>query len=277
VSPAPAVAVTGLTVRYRRGGDDALTTVDLEVTRAEWLALIGPNGAGKSSLLRAVVGLVSHRGRVELCGQPAPGGRSGARRRSRLVAYVAQRPVLPPGMTVAEYVLLGRSPHLGWLAAEGADDRRVVDHVLDHLELSRFACRPVHELSGGEVQRVTLARALAQESPILLLDEPTSALDLGHQVGVLELIDEIRRERHLTVISALHDLGVAGRFADRLALLDQGRLVAWGSPEEVLTEETLSRHYGVPVQVLHDAGGGIVVVPLRHRSEAPLRRPGDPR
>jgi iron complex transport system ATP-binding protein len=265
--PGPAaVAVSGLTVRYGRA--TAVDDVDLEVPAGQWLALIGPNGAGKSSLLRAVVGLVAHQGRVVLAGRPAPSGRSAARERGRLVAYVAQRPVLPDGMTVAEYVLLGRSPHLRWLAAEGSADRHVVAAVLDRLELTAFARRELVELSGGEVQRVTLARALAQEAPLLLLDEPTSALDLAHQVGVLELVDELRHERRLTVLAAMHDLGAAGRFADRLALLHQGRLVVHGRPEEVLTETTLATHYGTPVQILTDVQGGMVVVPLRHRPDA---------
>lgn len=261
-----ALEATGIEVGY--GGEPAVRAVDLRLTAGEWLGLIGPNGAGKSSLLKAIAGLVDYRGELRIAGRRPPTGRSRAREWGRLVAYVAQRPILPPGMTVAEYVLLGRTAHLRWLAAEAGRDRAVTAAALDRLELSGFAARPVAELSGGEAQRVTLARAIAQDAPVLLLDEPTSALDLAHQVGVLELVDELRTERGLTVVSAMHDLGGAGRFADRLALLHQGTLVTIGAPTEVLTEPVLSRYYGTPVQVMTDAGGGAVVVPLRRRAEA---------
>jgi iron complex transport system ATP-binding protein len=263
-SPAAlALELDQVTVSYRPG-QRAVKAVSLRVDRGQWLTLIGPNGAGKSSLLKAVVGLVAHTGSVSF----GPAGiltarAAGSRERARAVAYVAQQPVLPAGMTVAEYVLLGRTAHLSWLSAERAEDRRLVAEVLDRLDLGGFAARSVTEMSGGEVQRVALARALAQQSAILLLDEPTSALDIGHRMAVLELVDQLRREGGLTVVSAMHDLGAAGGFADQLALLHDGSLVACGSPHEVLTEEILSRYYQTPVQVLTGADGGAVVVPLR--------------
>ncbi|MEZ5411389.1 MAG: ABC transporter ATP-binding protein [Acidimicrobiales bacterium] len=258
----PALSLDRVEVRYGRGGPPVVRNVSLDVAAGEWLALIGPNGAGKSSLLRAAAGLVAHAGTVSLP-QGTQIGPCDHRARARLVAYVAQQPVLPPGMTVAEYVLLGRTAHLGWLRAEGRADRRAAAEVLDRLDLARFGTRHLTAMSGGELQRVVLARALVQEAEVLLLDEPTSALDLGHGIGVLELVDELRRDRALTVISAMHDLGSAGRFADRLALLHQGELVAHGTPHEVLTEPILSRYYQTPVEVLHSADGTAVVVPLR--------------
>jgi iron complex transport system ATP-binding protein len=245
-------------------GVQALDEVTLELHRHEVVGLIGPNGAGKSTLLRAVAGLVAHDGTVRFRVGSAPSSRfAGARDRARVVAYVAQRPTMPPGMTLAEYALLGRTAHLGWFAAEGRIDREIVAEVLDRLELSGLAGRPVTELSGGEVQRATLARALAQQSPLLLLDEPTSALDLGHQITVLELVDQLRRERGLTVVSAMHDLSAAARFAEKIALLDQGRVVETGEPDAVLTESVLSRFYRTAVQVLVGGDGRPVVVPLR--------------
>jgi len=256
--PVVALALDRIDVRYARNGPPVVHDVSLDVAAGEWLALIGPNGAGKSSLLRAIAGLVAHTGTVSLAdASPTP------RVRARMVAYVAQQPVLPPGMTVAEYVLLGRTAHLGWLRAEGRADRRAAAEVLDRLHLARFGSRDLAAMSGGELQRVVLARALVQEAEVLLLDEPTSALDLGHGIGVLELVDELRRDRGLTVISAMHDLGSAGRFADRLALLHHGELVAHGPPGEVLTEPILSRYYQTPVEVLRSADGTAVVVPLR--------------
>lgn len=271
-----ALSLDRVGVRYARNGPLVVDDVSFDVAAGEWLALIGPNGAGKSSLLRATAGLVAHTGTVSL----VPARRTGdgsrlspQRARARSVAYVAQQPVLPPGMTVAEYVLLGRTAHLGWLRAEGPADRRAAAEVLERLDLGRFGTRDLAAMSGGELQRVVLARALVQEAEVLLLDEPTSALDLGHGVGVLELVDELRRDRGLTVMSAMHDLGSAGRFADRLALLHQGQLVALGPPGDVLTEPILSRYYQTPVEVLRSADGTAVVVPRRIR---PPVAPTDP-
>lgn len=260
-----ALSLDRVGVRYAKDGPPVVRDVSFDVAAGEWLALIGPNGAGKSSLLRATAGLVAHTGTVSLASQH--------RSRARSVAYVAQQPVLPPGMTVAEYVLLGRTAHLGWLRAEGRADRRAAAAVLERLDLSRFGTRDLAAMSGGELQRVVLARALVQEAEVLLLDEPTSALDLGHGIGVLELVDELRRDRGLTVVSAMHDLGSAGRFADRLALLHQGELVAHGPPADVLTEPILSRYYQTPVEVLHSADGTAVVVPLRTARPIPPSLP----
>lgn len=266
--PRIALSLDRVGVRYGRSGPPVVDDISFDVAAGEWLALIGPNGAGKSSLLRATAGLVPHTGTVSLSPAPQAGGGSShrspsPRARARSVAYVAQQPELPPGMSVAEYVLLGRTAHLGWLRSEGRADRRAAADVLERLDLTRFGSRDLTAMSGGELQRVVLARALVQEAEVLLLDEPTSALDLGHGIGVLELVDELRRDRNLTVVSAMHDLGSAGRFADRLALLHQGELAAHGPPDEVLTEPILSRYYQTPVEVLRSADGTAVVVPLR--------------
>ena len=160
---------------------------------------------------------------------------------ARLVAYVPQQPELPPEMTVGHYVLLGRTPHIGYFGFETRSDRAVCAELLRSLDLAVMADRRLWTLSGGELQRLVLARALAQQAPVLLLDEPTSALDLGRRVDALELVDGLRHDRGLTVLSAMHDLTLAGQFADRLILLGEGRAVAAGKPDEVLTEETLAR------------------------------------
>ena len=258
-APGTAAALTCRGVHVTFGETEALRGVDLHLAAGEWLGLIGPNGAGKSTLLRAVAGLVAHDGNVALdCGR-RPEGTD--------VALVPQIPILPEGMTVAEYALLGRSPHLGWLAVESRRDRRIVASVLERLDLPQFADRPVTHLSGGETQRVVLARALAQQAPILLLDEPTSALDLGHRDAVLELIDDLRRNDGISVIAAMHDLGTAARFADRLALIDRGRVVADGPPRSVLEAGRLSATYATPLSV-HTVDGEIVVLPApRSRQE----------
>jgi iron complex transport system ATP-binding protein len=158
--------------------------------------------------------------------------------------------------------MLGRTPHLGYLAAESKHDVEAVQDALRKLDLTGFARRPLGTLSGGETQRAVLARALAQEAPILLLDEPTASLDVGHAVEVLNVIDELRKEEGLTVVTAAHDLTLAGRYADRLLLVSGGVRVAEGSPAEVLTEDVLRAHYGAGIRVLDDRDGP-VVVPVR--------------
>lgn len=239
------------------GGRQVVDGVDLELQPGEWLGLIGPNGAGKTTLLRAIAGLVKHAGAVGL-GEATAG--HGVRPGPLDLALVPQDPVVPTGMTVTEYVMIGRTAHLGWLARESGRDRTIVADVLRRLALESFASRAMGALSGGETQRVVIARALAQQTPILLLDEPTSALDVGHQTEVLELVDNLRRADGLSVLSVMHDLTTAARFADRLALLDDGQLVTVGPAEDVLTPELLSATYGTPLSV-RVLDGELVVLP----------------
>jgi len=242
-------------------GNRVVDEVTLAIPAGHWLTVVGPNGAGKSTLLRAIAGALDHDGRVELDGVRLTDLRS--RQRARTVAVVPQEPARPEGMAVVDYVLLGRTPYVPYLGIESATDLAVVGDLLDTLELRKMAERPVTSLSSGEFQRTVLARALAQEAPLLLLDEPTSSLDLGHAQQVLELVDEMRTQRGLTVISALHDLTTAGQFADSMVLLVAGAVVAEGPAPEVLTEELIAAHYGARVRVLDDPDGGLVVIPLR--------------
>jgi iron complex transport system ATP-binding protein len=252
------IALDGVEVRL--AGRAVAAGVTVEVRRGGWTTLIGPNGAGKTTLLRAVAGLVPYRGSIVLGGAEVRA--LSVRARARAVAKVPQTPLLPPGMTVREYVLLGRTAHLGLLGRAGAADGRVAAAALEALDLAALAGRSLGALSGGERQRAVLARAIAQSAPVLLLDEPTTALDVGRQQEVLELVGRLRAERGLTVLGAMHDLTLAGQYADRLALLDGGRLVAEGTPSAVLTEELIERHYRARVRVtrLDDAP---VVVPAR--------------
>ncbi|NRQ40449.1 ABC transporter ATP-binding protein [Nonomuraea sp. NN258] len=249
------IETQGLSVRL--GEREVLTDVDLQVRRGEWLAIIGPNGAGKSTLLKSVMGLVAHRGTVTLDGRLS--GTLKPRERARLVAYAPQTPALPSDMSVFDYALLGRTPYIPYLGRESRHDREVTASVLDRLDLTGLAARPVGELSGGERQRVVLARALAQQAPVLLLDEPTTALDLGHQQQVLELVDRLRRADGLTVVTTLHDLTVAGLFADALLLIAQGRAAAAGRPEQVLTEALVGRHFDAHVKIEPGPDGRPVV------------------
>jgi iron complex transport system ATP-binding protein len=249
------IETRGLSVRL--GEREVVRDVGLRVRRGEWLAIIGPNGAGKSTLLKAVMGLVGHRGDVTLSGRP--GGGLKPRERARLLAYAPQAPALPPDMTVFDYALLGRTPYIPYLGRESRDDRDITASVLDRLDLTTLVGRHVGELSGGERQRVVLARALAQQAPVLLLDEPTTALDLGHQQQVLELVDRLRRADGLTVVTTLHDLTVAGLYADALLLLADGRAVASGEPSQVLTEELVGRHFDANVKIEPGPDGRPVV------------------
>ena len=247
-------------VTVELGGRPVVDAVDVSVADGEWLALIGPNGAGKTTLLRAVARLVPYAGEIALDGRAAT--ELPRSELARLVAVVPQEPSTPPWMTVAEYVLLGRTPHLGPLAKEGACDRDAAARALARLDLLPFADRRLGTLSGGEKQRVVVARALAQEARIVLLDEPTAALDIGHQQQALELLDGLRAESGLTLVAAMHDLTLAAQYADRMVLLDAGRVVADGSPAEVLTEAVIAQHYGANIDVV-PVGDRLAVVPRR--------------
>lgn len=229
-----------------------LDDVSFDLRAGEWLSIIGPNGAGKTTLMRSIAGLGDHEGTITLANGLPPSPLD--------IALVPQNPLLPPGMNVAEYVLIGRTAHLGWLARESIRDRKIVANALRRLDLVQFGDRPITELSGGEAQRVVVARALVQQTPIVLLDEPTTALDLGHQTAVLEMIDELRQADGISVIAAMHDLSHAARFADRLVLLNEGRIAAQGKPEEVLQEALLSTVYETPLRV-REVDGELLVLP----------------
>ena len=243
----------------------ALNGISLHIASGEWLGIIGANGAGKSTLLRAIARLVGYRGSLRINGREAE---SIPRREfARMVAYVPQDPEFPAQMCAIDYVALGRTPHHGYFGAESAQDRERSAALLDRLDMSHLALRKLDAMSGGELQRLVLARALAQEAAILLLDEPTSALDLGRRVEALELVDELHLERRLTIVSTLHDLTLAAQFAERVLLLSKGCAVADGTPEVVLVEESLNRFFDAKVEILRSRENGIVVIPRRTRSK----------
>jgi iron complex transport system ATP-binding protein len=244
-------------VRAAYNGLPILNGIDLDVAAGEWVALIGPNGAGKSSLLRVIAGVLDATGTVDVGGNdPAKASRATM---AATVAFVAQHPTLPEGMSVLDYALLGRSPYIPWWRVESAHDIEVTHGVLGRVDMDTLAGRSLDRLSGGELQRAILARALVQDTPVLLLDEPTAALDIGHQQQVLDLIDELRREKRLAVLSAFHDLTLAALYADRLVLLANGAVVVSGPPRSVLEPGLLKEHYGAEVNVLLDDSGNMVV------------------
>jgi iron complex transport system ATP-binding protein len=233
-------------------GRPVLAGLDLELAAGELLLLAGRNGAGKTTLLRTAAGLVRPgAGRVELGGRPLAA--FSRRELARQLAFVPQEGGAPFPFTAGQLVLLGRTPHLGWLAFESKADVAAAEAALARLGLETLADRSVLELSGGERQLVQLARALAQDAPVLLLDEPTAHLDLAHRALVLGCLRELAREgRAVLVVS--HDLAAAG-YANRVALLEGGRILAAGAPSEVIRPELLRAAFGVDAQVLQTPAG----------------------
>ena len=248
------------------GGSVLLSGIALRVDPGEWVGLIGPNGAGKTTLLHAITGVVGSFGHVTINGNDL--ATISPVQRAQRIALVPQRPVIPPGMDAFTYVLLGRTPHLGYFAGESNRDVDVATAAMAELGIEDLVHRDIATLSGGELQRVVLARALAQETDILLLDEPTSALDVGNQQQVLEVIHSLRASRNLTVLSALHDLTLAAQFCDRLVLLADGKIVSHGTPGQVLTEETIRVHYDATVNVVW-IDDQLAVIPTRQPSPEP--------
>src|SRR5512140_2485821 len=238
-----------------------LKDLSLEVQSGEVLALIGPNGSGKSTLIRAASGVLPVQGGNVYVGGKALSQLS-TMERARYLAVVPQARNMPPAFSVYESILLGRTPYLGWLGRAGEHDHERVRYALERTQMEPFADRMVGELSGGEQQRVLLARALAQDTPVLLLDEPTTHLDLQHQEGLIHLVRELALSRQLAVLMVLHDLNLASLYADRIGLLVDGQIEATGTPAEVLTEARLSDVYHVPVHIIpHPQYGNPLILP----------------
>ncbi|KAF0107577.1 MAG: iron complex transport system ATP-binding protein [Anaerolineaceae bacterium] len=251
--------IENLSVSY--GSRRVLHGVSLEVQSGEVVALIGPNGAGKSTLVRAVSGVIPvDAGSVRTNGTDLLALPS--MQRARRLAVVPQAVSMPPAFSVWETVLLGRTPYLNFLGQTSAADEETARRALVRVDALDLAERRVGELSGGEQQRVLLARALAQSTPILLLDEPTSNLDLHYQVSFMEMVRSLAKQDHLAVLVALHDLNLAARYADRVALMVAGKIEAAGTPRQVLTPELISAAYHLPVQVVpHPFADALLVLP----------------
>ena len=255
------VEVVNLSVKA--GSTTLISNVTLDIEPGTWCTIIGPNGAGKTTLIETIAGLrTMATGTVIISGHSV--GELNERERARLVSVVAQHPQVPAGMTVRDYVALGRVAFHGVLRPPSAGDERVVDEVLERLSLAGFSRRDVVTLSGGERQRMVLARALAQSTMVMVLDEPTTGLDLRHQMDLLELLKKEVNECGLTVIATLHDLTLAGQFADRLVLLDGGEMVLDGAARDVIRSDELGEHYGMQLRVI-DVDGSDVIVPVRQR------------
>ncbi|HZO87580.1 MAG TPA: heme ABC transporter ATP-binding protein [Chthonomonadaceae bacterium] len=265
---------TGITAGY--GAQNVLETVDVAVETGEFVGLIGPNGSGKSTLLRVLSqALRPRRGQVRLEGREI--GSWSSRELARRLAFVPQEEPAVFDFTVRDVVLMGRHPHHRRFQGDTAEDYACVARALADADILHLADRPITQLSGGEHRRVLLARALAQQTPFLLLDEPTAHLDVTHQIEILALVHRLTRERGVGALAALHDLNHAAEFCDRLTLLCAGRRIAEGLPEAVLTPVNLRAAYDAHVQVGRNPATGKPMLLSLYPARAEAALPDAPR
>jgi iron complex transport system ATP-binding protein len=256
--------IRSISVSY--GETEILHQVSLAVNAGEVVSLIGPNGAGKTTMMRAISGVIPvksgsvHIGDKDLSVTPVS-------ERAKLLAVVPQARKLTPEYTVQQVVMMGRTPYLGWLGNPSPGDADKANWAIDRTRISGLADRRVDELSGGEQQLVLVARALAQDAPVILLDEPTAHLDLRHQATILNLVHSLARERGLAVLMSLHDLNLVSIFSDRIALLDNGNILAIGLPNEVINQQQLSKVYQVPLDIIPHPHRDIPLVLLNGRDD----------
>ncbi|MDD2283375.1 MAG: ABC transporter ATP-binding protein [Eubacteriales bacterium] len=243
-------------VRFRYGSREILHDVELEAKSGEVLAVIGANGAGKSTLIRCINRILKpQQGAVFLDGKEFSG--FNAKESACMMGYVPQTAKDVFSFNVMETVLMGRKPHISW--GVGKKDLKIVNSILLRMGLKQFVERYLYELSGGERQKVLIARALAQEPEVLLLDEPTSNLDVRHQLEVMELIQSIAREQRKCVLIVVHDLNLAARFADKIVMLKDGIVFAAGTVQQVLTTENIKAVYGVESMIINTKLGPYVI------------------
>ena len=264
------IAFRDVVVRYPGAAANAVARVSFDAPAGRLTAVAGPNGSGKSTLVRALVGQQPlAAGEIRVADRPL--GAIDRQEVARRVAVVTQREEPAFRLPVTEYVSLGRYPHLGAWRAPGPADRRAVDRAIALADVADLAGRAVDTLSGGEWQRVRLARALAQGGDAVVLDEPTTFLDIAHEMGVFELVSRLARDEGLAVLLVSHQLNLVARFADQMVLLHRGAVAAAGAPLSVMRAEVLERVYDWPLVVTHDpAVGAPALIPLR-RGAAPRR------
>ena len=251
--------IDSLTVSY--GEKRVLKNLSIEARSGEIVALIGPNGAGKTTLIRAISGTVPiESGQIYVNGEDL--SHLSTAERARMLAVVPQARQMGGAYSVEQAVMMGRTAYMSWLGRESQEDQDAVQLALEQAQLKEFSQRSIAELSGGEQQRVLLARALAQSTPVLLLDEPTNHLDLNHQTNLLALIKKLSKEKGLAVMMAVHDLNLVSFVADKVALLVDGEIKTFGTPQEVITTETISKAYQTSVEIIsHPTTGAPIIFP----------------
>ena len=253
-----------LTLTY--GAQPVATDLSVQVEPGKITAIVGPNGCGKSTLLRALSRLLAPAsGRVELDGKSLSDFTG--KELAKVLGLLPQSPVAPEGITVADLVGRGRHPHLGLWGRYSKQDYQIIAHALEATGTAEFSDRPIEELSGGQRQRVWIAMALAQDTDVLLLDEPTTYLDVANQLDILDLLVELNQERGTTILMVLHDLNMAARYCDQLIAMRAGKIVAAGSPAEVVTAANMRQVFGINARVIADpTSGAPLVLPIgRHR------------
>lgn len=250
------ITIKGL--RFGYNGSRILDDLDLLIEDSEVLGLVGPNGSGKTTLIKCIDRILKPKGSILLDGKDLEG--IGRKEIARRLGYVPQSSATPLATTVFDTVLMGRRPHIRWRVSD--DDIEKVSDTLEQLDLQDLAMRDFSQLSGGQKQKVLIARALSQEPSVLLLDEPTSNLDMRHQLEVLEIITTLVKEKKISAVMALHDLNLAAMFADKLAILKDGKIYAAGETADLLTAENIREVYGVEAMVI-DILGRPCIVPIR--------------
>ncbi len=241
-------AVSAKNISLAYGSYEILHDLSLLIKRKNFFIIVGPNGAGKSTLLKTLSGAEKiSAGTISLFDKPQ--NDYSRQQFARLAALVPQEFVENFPFTVADTVLMGRSPHLGLLGREQQKDYDIAQQAMKETDTVHLAKRTLNELSGGEKQRVIIARAICQQPQIIFLDEPTASLDLAHQIRIMDLLDNLRREKDITVCMVSHDINLAAMYADTLLLLKEGRIINTGSPEQILTSTLLEESYGCHLQV----------------------------
>ena len=250
------ISIQGLTFSYN--SHKILDDLDVAVADSEVLSLVGPNGSGKTTLIKCIDRILKPKGSILLDGKEIE---SMSRQDvAKLIGYVPQSSSTPLATTVFDTVLMGRRPHISWRVSDSDLDK--VADVLERLHLEDLAMRDFAQLSGGQKQKVLIARALAQEPAVLLLDEPTSNLDMKHQLEVMETISSLVKEKRISAVMAIHDLNLAARFSDKLVMLKNGQVWAAGEPKSLLNEANICKVYGIEAVVMN-ALGRPYIVPLR--------------
>jgi iron complex transport system ATP-binding protein len=250
------ITIKGLTFGYN--GSRILDGIDLVVGDAEVLGLVGPNGSGKTTLIKCIDGILKPRGSILLDGREMEA--MGRMETAKRLGYVPQSSATPLATSVFDMILMGRRPHMGWRVSSNDLDK--VAEVVELLNLDQLATRDFSQISGGQRQKVLMARALCQEPSVLLLDEPTASLDVKQQLEVMETVTSLVREKRISAVMALHDLNLAARFVDKLAILKDGKIYAAGEPADLLNAENIREVYGVEAMVVHSLGWPYIV-PMR--------------